>query len=395
MCFEIFEFELNLTLKLLFVGELDNHQSDFLPFLSRSGYEVTILNTSHWAFPQKIVGTEMPVLNLYEGNKIDFLFNNRIVWFGKPVLYSIAARAGATIPGITQILKEETDVIFGSWGSHSLPESLLFHRSHVPVTYEFLTYPTLFNYKVKIENALNNKAINKLDGRILTSEGMLRYLRTVFGLKHGENMVFPECYSQKCFYRKRLPRLSQKDGEPHVIFIGTDSCEVFWQIAEMLRRGIHVHVMETENFKQKLGGLKFRKFAHTFKKFDYSKLFDGTLATFMTQFDACLETYGFETASVLDRYYYSTPDRFSFALTAGIPIVMPRGYLLTCEEIIGKHQIGFNYVGYDDLKSKLSDHDLMNFYLKNAVTNSKLFTLENNFERIDKFFRNLTRHAYK
>jgi hypothetical protein len=382
-----------MTIKLLFIGELDNHQLDFLPFLGRHGYDVTVMNTCHGAFPRKIIGTDMPVLNLYEDNRLRFLLNNRIAWFGKPTFYSLAEKARLMNSKIAQVLKQEIDVIFGSWGSHSLPELRLIHKRDTPVVYEFLTYPTTFSFRVEIENVLSNRMINRLAGRILASQRMLHYLKTVFGIKHGENIVFTECYSERCFYRERLPRLSEKDGEPHVVFIGSNSCEIFPQIEELLRRGIHVHVMEMKGFDERLLGLKFRGFAHTFKKFDFPKLIDGTMATFMTQFDACIETYDFRNASVLDRFYNSTPDRFSFALTAGIPVIMPRGYLLTCEEIVGRHQIGFTYSGYDDLKSKLGNCDLMNYYQKNAVASSKLFTLEYNFEKINKFLRNLSNHV--
>jgi hypothetical protein len=379
-----------MTIELLFIGELDNHQRDFLPFLGRHGYSVTVMNTSYWAFPRKIIGTDMPVLNLYEGNRLRFLLNNRIGWFGKASFYSLAEKAKLLNKKLAQVLKQEINVIFGSWGSHSLPELRLLHKRDIPVVYEFLTYPTLSNFAAEIENILSEHMINRLDGRILTSQRMLDYLRTVFGIKHGENIVFTECYSKRCFFRKRLPRLSEKDGEPHVIFIGSNSCEILPQIKEMLRRGIHVHAMEMKGFEQGLHGLKSKGFAHTFKKFGVAELLDGTMATFMTQFDACLETYDFRNVSVLDRFYNSTPDRFSFALTAGVPLIMPTGYLLTCEEIISRHQIGFTYSGYDDLRSKLGNCELMNYCQRNAVTSSKLFTLENNFEKIHKFLRGLS-----
>jgi hypothetical protein len=117
---------------------------------------------------------------------------------------------------------------------------------------------------------------------------MLGYMKNVFDIRHGKNLVFAECYPESFFYKKRLPRLSERDGQPHLIFIGMDVLDIFSQIKEIIRRKIHVHVCDTEEASR----LKYKTgFLHTFRKFDYNQLFDGTFATFMTQFDACLVTY--------------------------------------------------------------------------------------------------------
>jgi hypothetical protein len=110
----------------------------------------------------------------------------------------------------------------------------------------------------------------------------------------------------------------------------------------------------------------------------------------MTQFDACLVTYDFGRGTSA-RLCNSVPNRFSFALTAGIPLVMPQGYLKSCEDIINRHQTGFAYANCDELKKKLDSRDLMNAYQHNAIAKSNIFSLENNFEKIDEFLRRIAR----
>lgn len=217
---------------------------------------------------------------------------------------------------------------------------------------------------------------------------MLNYIKNVFCTHHGKNLVFTECYPSKFFYRKRLPHLSEYDGHPHLVFIGLGVYSILPQIKEIIRREIHVHVCDTKGLSRYARG-KFKDFVHTFKKFNYSKLLDGTLSTFLTQFDAALVTYNFLKASTLNRFYNSIPNRFSLALTAGIPIIVPRGYLKGCEEIINIHQIGFTYAGYDDLKNKLNDRNLMDYYKNNTVTKTEKFTLENNFAKFDGFLKHI------
>jgi hypothetical protein len=263
----------------------------------------------------------------------------------------------------------------------------LARKFNIPLVYEFLTYPNnISDFAVKIENALNRGIINTLNGRILASYAMLNYMGKMFKIWNGKNIVFFERYPKKFFYRKRLPRLSEKDGHPHLVFIGMDLIDVFAQIAELTRRKIHVHVCDTKGVIAK-HKLKTFEFFHAFNKFDYDETCDGTFATFMTQFDACLVTCNFQKSSNLDRFYNSVPNRFSLALTAGIPLVLPRGYLIGCEGIVNEHQIGFAYTSYDDLEKKLSDEQLIDQYKKNALEKSRSFFLEDNFAPIDRFLR--------
>jgi hypothetical protein len=130
-------------------------------------------------------------------------------------------------------------------------------------------------------------------------------------------------------------------------------------------------------------------FIHQFNRFTYEEIADGIFATFLTQFDACLVTYNFWRTSGENRFSNSIPQRFSTALLAGIPIIVPEGYLQGCEEIINKYQIGFVYQNYTDLKNKLSDKSLMNRYQENAIKNAYVFSIENNFIKMDKFLKRI------
>lgn len=374
------------NLNLLFLGELDIHARSFLPFLDRRGYDVTVVNTSHWYFPPRIEGG-ISVSNLYQKSKKRFLFSGRLQWFIKAVLYSLAETSSKSANEIKHIIKQnQIDAIYGSWGSHSLPELRLVRKFSVPIVYEFLTYPYQeFSPAIKVENFLNKSIIIKLEGRVCSTQRMLNYLKKTFDIRYGENILFAECYPREFFYRKRLSPLSERDGNPHLIFIGLDVSDVFPQIEEIIRREIHAHICCTKGLEPKLKSIKFQKFIHIFKKFNYSELINGTFATFMTQFDACLVTYNFKKSSVLDRFCNSIPNRFSFALTAGIPIVLPKGYLKSCEDLVEEHQIGFAYTNFDELKKKLSNIELMNSFRRNAIEKSKNFTLENNFEKLHRF----------
>jgi hypothetical protein len=387
-----------MTTNLLFIGDLDVHESDFLPFLAAHGYNVTVINTSCYAypkFPRLKIGTG-PVHNLYEYRRIRFVFKSNAprAWMVKAAPGAMLERAGFTFAEIRQILtQEDADIVYGSWGSIGLPELRFIRKFNIPIIYEFLTYPVGFTKLVeKVENFFNRSIINSLAGRVFPSSRMLNYMERTFDLRQGNNIVFTESYSKRCFYKKRLRRLSVDDGEPHLVFIGADEkyCNIIPQIEKMLQKKIHVHVCETTGIKNRLHISRFKDYFHVFERASSLTLFDGSFATFMTQFDACLVTYDLRRATST-RLLNSVPNRFSFAITAGIPFVMPRSYLKSCEDIVKKHQIGFAYANYNELKNKLDDKDLMNYYQHNAVVSSNNFTLERNFEKIDRFFRKITR----
>jgi hypothetical protein len=122
-----------MTIKLLFLGELDIHASAFLPFLSKHGYDVTVVNTSHWMFPGKIYGTDIPVYNFYKNSKIRLLFKGGLEWFRRSSLYSLAEKLQLAPEKIEQLIKQkEVEMIYGSWGSHSLPEFRLIRKINLP-----------------------------------------------------------------------------------------------------------------------------------------------------------------------------------------------------------------------------------------------------------------------
>lgn len=383
-----------MPIHLLFIGDLFIHEQDFLRFLDSRRYKLTVINTSYWELPKLIRGTKIEVENLYENSRIARKVFRRksLGWFIKAGVYNLFGATRLFNSEIKKIIKHaDVNLIYGSWGSTSLPEMQMVQKLELPIVYEFLSYQTYERYFAeKVENAFNAHVICSLYGRILPTERMLDYLKDNFKIYNGQNIVFPELYSQQCYYRKRLPRLSDSDSEPHVVFIGRllYGSNISSQFEEILRRRIHIHICETSDYTQMFLNSKYGGFFHTFREFEMPELLDGSFATFMTQFDACLVTYNSDKATTMNRLHNSVPNRFSFALTAGIPIIMPKGYLLGCEEIVSKNQIGFTYGNYDDLIGTLSNIDLMEYYRNKAIENKKTCTLENNFEKIDTFLKN-------
>ncbi|MCW4003157.1 MAG: hypothetical protein NWE95_04500 [Candidatus Bathyarchaeota archaeon] len=388
---------------LLFLGQLTIQANALLPYLSRHGYQVTAINTSKWASPEKIADSNISVFNLYS-NSIGKILLGKPESYRKIAFYKFVKNLNLKndLSG-SFVNAAKADLVYASWGSLSLPEVGLLQRYQTPIVYEFLTYPTVrTGWAEKTENFFSRHIINSLDGRIFSTKRMAAYFSNKFGLNNGKNLVFMECYPKKYYYQKRLPLLSEIDGQPHIVFIGMDVDDILPEIERVSKNKIHVHFCDLKqagwpqgkserayNSSLYVNGSLNKNYVHTFNRFSNDEISDGTFATFLTQFDACLVTYDFWRGSSLNRFSNSIPSRFSIALLAGIPIIIPGGYLKGCEDIIKEHRIGFTYRNYSDLKNKLFNRNLLSEYQINAINNRSVFSLENNFSQLDNFLKNL------
>jgi len=288
-----------------------------------------------------------------------------------------------------EIFKDNAfDMVYASWGSNMIPYMKIIQKAKlkVPIVYNFLSYPqNVYKWKVFLENWYCQKTIENLDGRIHATEEMYRYMINHFNLrKHGLDTVITPFFSKRYRFRRRLPLLSEYDGEPHIVYIGPMSLpwdDIRQEIYEITREKIHFHMAQPNV------SIKSNPYLHFFPYFPLPQLTDGSLATFMTQFDACIVLFNFKACSCMDRFYNSFPSRFLFALNAGIPVVMPKGYLPECEKFVNEHQIGFAYGNLAQLKMMLNDEDLMRRCRRNALKKTADFTYEKEFHKLDELIK--------
>ena len=164
--------------------------------------------------------------------------------------------------------------------------------------------------------------INSLNGRVFASSQMQDYMTKTFDISNGKNIIFAESFSKKCFFKKRLPKLSETDGEPHLIFAGVNKkyCGIALQIKEITNRKIHLHVCKNADIDTVTQSFN-KNFFHTYELFNIPAMLDGSFATFLTQFDACLVTYDLKTQRAHDYATASQIDSHS-------PLLV--GFLLCC-----------------------------------------------------------------
>ncbi|WP_304329683.1 hypothetical protein [Candidatus Culexarchaeum yellowstonense] len=375
----------------MYLGSLGYVAQNELTVLKNIRRDVIVLNAYYDEI--KVAWDDLKcenIINLYEPALLKALYKSIGHRFTAILLNLLNYRLDL----IKRIIREyNIELIYANWGSNMIPLIKMLQNNliNIPIMYNFMTYPqNVYSWKVFLENWYCRKPIERLDGRIHASQNMYRYMSKRFDLKkHGLDMIVTPFFSEKYHYRKRLPLLSEKDGEPHLVYIGPLTSSRNWddirqEIYEIANEGIHIHLAETNV------PLRKSPYIHFFPYFPLPQLINGSLATYMTQFDACIVLFNFKVCSCLDRFYTSFPSRFLFALNAGIPIVMPKGYLLTCEQFVNEHQIGFAYKNLTELKDKLNNFELMQEYRKNAIRKTVDFTYEKEFHKLEKLIKVLT-----
>lgn len=315
----------------------------------------------------------------------------------------LASSGGVATPFLFKLLRSQKrkmkqlfqtyqpDLIYATWGSNMVPmiKTIQDMRIGIPIVYNFLSYPqNVYLWKVILENRYCQRAVENLDGRIHATVHMHNYFKKNFNLKkNGQDIVITPFFSKKYFYKKRLSLLSERDGEPHLVFIGPSHLpwdNIRHEIYAITKEKIHFHMIQPDFL------FKANSYLHFFPYFPLEQLIDGSLATFLTQFDACITIFNFRVCSCMDRFKTSYPSRFLFALNAGIPIVMPKGYLLACEEFVNNSQIGFTYENVKQLRKLLSDQNSMLIFRRNAIKNIQNHSNESNFKKINNFLCSVT-----
>jgi hypothetical protein len=376
-------------MKILYLGSSTSYvtQND-IGALRSMGHNVSILNP----YPDPTIDSGSLVepkstIHIPKKNLFRVLLNVGGGFLSPIVLKTLLKKETGDLKDL--IIENNIDLIFATWGSNMIPLVSVIQDMNlgIPIVYDFMSYPqNVYHWKVTLENNYCRHTIERIDGRLHASENMYLYFKQKFNLIRGRDIVLPPFFSKRYFFRKRLPLLSDSDGQPHIVFVGP--AKLPWDnigadISQITAEGIHLHMVRP-NISIKEGS-----HLHFFEYFSLNHLDDGSLATFLTQFDACISTFNFNVCSAMDRFWTSYPSRFLFALNSAIPIVIPRGRLNACEKFLAQHNIGFVYDTYKDLKRGLMDCNSMRNYRRNAIEKAEYFTYEQNFGALDKLFRAL------
>ena len=387
-------------MNVLYIGEIGDAVTTLFALLKVAS-KVVIINTDLTHFYD-----DMPDMKIAIGNKCrvwDFYKSSSILekiippkirklWrYVKCLLgisiYKLISYKSKESRIIKNIIEEENiEIVFAAWGTDVIPD-IMFLRTiypNIPIVHYLPTFPTSQTswLREEIEIFLFRKIVHHVNGFIAASKKMKEFLINKYKLDANSILVCPIFFTAEYFAKEKLLTLSESDGEPHLACTGSTNIaypgnNVLGQILEIANKNIHVHCIRIEN--QNISNPN----VHFFEKYDPPSMADGSLATFLTQFDGCLVLYNASTQRL--RYELSIPQRFLLCFTTGIPIFMPKGIFRSCEEIIEKYQNGIVYASVEELNRVLNDPKVMKILKDKASVFSHDFAFETQAEQFSSF----------
>lgn len=260
---------------------------------------------------------------------------------------------------VVRLVKDTgAEVVVSFWGIGAMPEQRALQRAKAPVAQvlQFQTYPLgkAPFARPKPASPIEREVLGRLDGRIHASAQMEHYLDAALRPVRGIDIVLPEAWGPwACAGRQRLPKLSDADGKVHVVHIGVPPAQpgtaddVTAQLEAIAAQGIEVHAAEGFTSPR----------IRTFPRLGVRALLTGEVATFLTQFDALVLLYNVTPG--LQWYAGNMPARFLSAISAGLPVAVPRGIFGAVQDFVQREGDGFVFDGAQDLTTRLRDKEAM------------------------------------
>jgi len=372
-------------MRILYLAESPAyHVVNDLVLFKQFSHETLVVNAQFTAHQNPLTPPGTPLVNLYGNSR--FVRGKGFETIVAKVALDALGRLRDQLSDIVR--RYQPDLIYSAWSSGVLPEisSLLKLRLRIPVVHRLIMYPSLVpEWLIKLENTYSARILPSVSGIITATEEMWQYIHTHVHVPDAvPHLVFWEYLSSDFYSKQRLPLLSQRDGEPHLLFLGhgdfsRTSEDLLQQLLQISAQGVHIHLF---NYK---GDSRHNEYLHGFS---HRRFETGELATFASQFDATLMTY--DRSLPLNSpatFKNSPPNRFTAGIASAIPILMPTGILPTFEKFLSKHQLGLCYGNAVDLRTKLLDMDLMKGLRTRIHETKEQFSYEKHWTTLERFLK--------
>lgn len=286
---------------------------------------------------------------------------------------------------LAPVLRElAPDAVWGFWGAGPLAEfrALLRLRERPALVHQFQTYPlTRQRTGSRQASALHRAVFGRLDGRASASPEMEAFLDAALRPTRGRDQVLPEAWGSWAVAKERLPRLSLRDGAPHVVHAGAAPArarsvdDVGPLLAGVAAQGVHVHAPEAFALRGER--------LHSYPRSGLDALLDGRFASFLTQFDALLVAY--RAPPGLQWFAGNMPARFLSGVSAGVPVAVPRGLFGAAQRFVEEHGNGLVFDSPQDLAAGLRDDGAMAKARERALALQREHVLERFLPRYEGF----------
>jgi len=226
-------------------------------------------------------------------------------------------------------------------------------------------------------------AVERSDARIYVSEGMREYMQKKYEVDVERDLVFHSYVSKSVVPKKSKPKLSEKDGKVHIVYIGTltsrmkenqyNLVEIFQRIA---KNGMHVHIYPS---KLSVKDKTYKELAKESKLIHYhGHLERRKLLVEITQYD--FGWAGFNSNEKNRKHLdVALPNKVIEYISCGLPVLaFPHK---TIKKFIEKHGVGVVFSKMDELTQWLEkgEHRMAKERTKRLRFK---FTIERNIRKV-------------
>ena len=222
------------------------------------------------------------------------------------------------------------------------------------------------------------------DGRIYVTEGIRDYIRQRYSVDPEVDLVFHNYVSEDMIPRRLTEKLSDKDGEIHIVYAGTitsqmeghhyDLRDIFREIAE---RGFHIHIYAAREDEAYSKLADENELIHYHGHFEQRLLLEEELKKYDYGWA------GFNDVKNKEHLDVALPNKAFEYIACGLPVLtLPHR---TLSEFVEEHKVGLVTDGFD-MKEKLAESEAIR---DNVVKKRYEFTIENNINQLIQFYTNL------
>jgi len=229
------------------------------------------------------------------------------------------------------------------------------------------------------------------DGRIYVTEEVKNYIQQRYDVNPETDIVFLNYVSESVMPQHFKEKLSAKDGQTHIVYIGTvtsrigechyDLREIFKEIAS---HNVHVHLyvslfgLEDKAYKELADG---NRFIHHHGHLDH-----GTLLKEITRYD--YGWAGFNTNEKNEKHVEATlPNNIFEYVACGLPVLA--FHHRTVRNFIDEHNAGFVFNDLNEMASQLKDREATRRVRENVLDIRHRFTVERNIGTVVDFYEKL------
>jgi len=270
---------------------------------------------------------------------------------------------------------------------NSVEDTPVIHDTHDPITLRKTGYYEGDDEEKILEYSRQEKTANeRSDGRIYVTEGVRDYIQQRYKVDPGRSLVFHNYVSEAMLPRQLTRKLSEEDGQTHIVYIGTitsrieghhyDLREIFREIAQ---RGLHIHIYAAREDDAYETLAEEDSFIHYHGHLDQELLLPE-----IAKYD--FGWSGFNTAKNREHLDVVLPHKAIEYIACGLPVLtLPHK---TLKRFVEEHQVGLAFDDLDEMKEKLKGGGYLRIR-ENVLKSRFKFTIESTIGELVGFYRKL------